>query len=388
MYEYVVIGNGMIGSAAARYLSEQSGSVCLIGPGEPANWDAHEGVFASHYDSGRITRVLDAKLPWAQMAQRSITQYRGIERRSGINFYHPSGCITVGTSDYVGANVIAGKTLGVSFKTYASEDIPADTGFRFRAGFDAVYERGAAGHISPRNLVAAQGKVAELQGATLVRDTVTGIDVGANGVVAQTEGGQRIEGKRVLVAAGSYGEILLPGVVKLNVIPRTIVMARLDSAETARLSAMPSAIYHPDEPDFPIDGFYSNPPTLYPDGNTYFKIGGDKIPDELPKTHQDIVDWFHSGGSKFGAETLIDMMHSVIPDFRVEETLWKPCTTTYTPSGMPYVDAVEEGRLYVALGGNGAAAKSSDEIGRLGALVTLGEWDNTYNREDFRIANE
>ena len=39
--------------------------------GEPADFASHDGVFSSHYDSGRITRVLDPQLVWAQLALNS-----------------------------------------------------------------------------------------------------------------------------------------------------------------------------------------------------------------------------------------------------------------------------------------------------------------------------
>lgn len=56
-FAYAVIGKGMIGTAIARYLSQSSDSV-VMGPHEPKNFATHEGVLASHYDSGRITRRL------------------------------------------------------------------------------------------------------------------------------------------------------------------------------------------------------------------------------------------------------------------------------------------------------------------------------------------
>jgi sarcosine oxidase len=70
--------------------------VALIGPDEPADRWTHQGVFASHYDEGRITRILDADRIWALLAQRSIARYREIEARSGIPFYHEVGHLTVG----------------------------------------------------------------------------------------------------------------------------------------------------------------------------------------------------------------------------------------------------------------------------------------------------
>ena len=58
-FDILVIGNGLIGSAATRYLGKSSNKIALLGTCEPINWSKHEGVFASHYDEGRITRIID-----------------------------------------------------------------------------------------------------------------------------------------------------------------------------------------------------------------------------------------------------------------------------------------------------------------------------------------
>ena len=58
-----IIGRGLIGSAAARHLAEAGHEVVLIGPGEPANYASHPGVFGSHYDEGRITRTSRISFP-------------------------------------------------------------------------------------------------------------------------------------------------------------------------------------------------------------------------------------------------------------------------------------------------------------------------------------
>jgi len=60
---------------------------------------------------------------------------------------------------------------------------------------------------------------------------------------------------------------------------------------------------------------------------------------------------------------------------------------TTTPSDNPYIDLIDDGRMVVALGGNGRAAKSSDEIGRIAAdLLLAGAWtESEYPREEFRL---
>ena len=95
-YEYIVVGKGLMGAAAARHLTAHSPGVALIGPDEPPGRAAHTGVFGSHYDEGRITRILDPDRIWALLAQRSIARYRDIEKHSGIAYYHEVGHLAVG----------------------------------------------------------------------------------------------------------------------------------------------------------------------------------------------------------------------------------------------------------------------------------------------------
>ena len=95
-FRFIVIGCGMMGAAAARHLSERTDGVALIGPDEPQDYQAHQGVFASHYDEARITRRFDGDLLWATFASRSIEQYAEIEERSCIRFYNEAGCLFAG----------------------------------------------------------------------------------------------------------------------------------------------------------------------------------------------------------------------------------------------------------------------------------------------------
>ena len=64
MHRVVVIGCGLFGSAATRYLAEQFDGVLCVGPGEPQDKKAHGGVFGSHYNEGRMTTKTFAKALW------------------------------------------------------------------------------------------------------------------------------------------------------------------------------------------------------------------------------------------------------------------------------------------------------------------------------------
>ena len=94
-FDVAIIGAGLFGSAAARHLSKNSDGVALIGPAEPANLHEHHGLFASHYDASRLTRIVDPDLVWGTLAKRSVARYRDLEHRSGIAFYHEVGYMMV-----------------------------------------------------------------------------------------------------------------------------------------------------------------------------------------------------------------------------------------------------------------------------------------------------
>ena len=95
IYDIAVIGKGLVGSAALRHLTLNCPelNVCVIGPDEPRNRKTHVGVFSSHYDQGRITRVLDPSPLWGKLARESIARYPLIESASGLQFHYRAGCL-------------------------------------------------------------------------------------------------------------------------------------------------------------------------------------------------------------------------------------------------------------------------------------------------------
>jgi sarcosine oxidase len=162
-------------------------------------------------------------------------------------------------------------------------------------------------------------------------------------------------------------------------------MAQLSLAESQRLAKMPTTIFQFGSSDNELEGTYSVPPAQYPDGHTYLKIGGQLVNIQLLKTEADIQQWFNQGGSQHEADLLQDVLFNMVPDLQAERIVSKPCVVTSTAHGYPYVDSIENGIFVVAAGGYGAAAKSSDAIGRLAALLAMNECDNAFAREDFRV---
>lgn len=374
-FQYAVVGRGLTGAAAARHLAEQVPGVALIGPDEPADRAVHSGVFASHYDEGRITRTIDPDETWARFANRSIARYRDIEARSGIRFFAEKGCLisglTTGRSQQYMANVReAAARLGVTSRRLDDAGLrEVFAYFRFPSGSDAVFEPSAAGRISPRNLVAAQTRLTELAGGTVLREQVDAIRQRDGHVEISTANGQTITAAKVLLAAGGFTNRvgLLPEPLDLNVFGRTVAFFEVDAGEAERLGDMPSMIYKPEDIR---QGIYMLPPIRYPDGKFYLKIGGDPV--DIPlETEADVRSWFRTAGDPYAREHLIRNMHDLVPHLKVVGVHSDSCVTSYTPTGYPAIGWTSAPAVAVMAGGCGAAAKSSDEIGRLGAELLL-----------------
>ncbi len=364
-----VIGRGMIGSAAARHLAKMGHDVTLIGPGEPADYVSHDGVFGSHYDEGRITRSFDPEPFWVEMNRASISRYGDIAAESGVAFYREVGALHVGSSDDPNVASVGAITAEAGIICEAYEDAELAERFPFlksTAGMCGYFEPRNAGYISPRRLVQAQTIAAERAGAQIIDEPALGISENGSGVTIRTRSGS-VEAERVLVAAGGHTQSLLGQSLGFAVYGRTVAMFRLDAGEVERLAAMPSMRCIGPEGDNP----YILPPIPYPDGHTWLKLGGDPV--DLPlESEADIKDWFKSGGSAEVADRLEKQILDRIRDLRFSERRVVPCMTTFGDNGLPRIGPLSQ-RVSVAFGCYGKSAKCSDELGRLGGMALLGE---------------
>ena len=376
MFDFAIVGKGMIGAAAARYISQVSDNVVLIGPDEPENWSTHDGVFASHYDQGRITRELDSAFEWALWGQRSIAEYRAIEQQSGIDFYHPCGGDSVGVDrrhiicrapkrlPYILGQIIV-VTLAPPLQMLCQN-------LAFPINFSVLHEPTVAGYVNPRQLVQAQVACCEQQGTIVVRQTVLTLDAKQNWVELTTDDGQQIAAKKVLVAAGAWTEFLTGVDVGLIPTPRTILLAKLDSAEADRLKHLPSVVFYEGVPNPHLSGVYILPPIEYPDGNTYLKIGGKMIDIPVPQNSAELEAYFHTYGRQNEAQEIERELFNIIPSLRAESLHSRPCVVTNQKKGhLPVIEEIVDGRVMVAAAGCGSAAKSSNEIGRISAIKLM-----------------
>jgi sarcosine oxidase len=255
----------------------------------------------------------------------------------------------------------------------------------FPTGSRSVWEGGKAGYVNPRAMVKAQLISGVTAGGSVIRSTVVAVTVLSDGSISLlTDDGEQIQAQRLLLTGGAWTDRLLSRPLSLRKRASTILLAALDTSEVNRLATMPSIIYrlrgHPT-----LYSVYVLPPIDYPDGKTYLKIGGTFYSPDHFETIDALDAWFHTDGDLEQAEAIKQVLTSLLPGLVVTDYRTVPCVVSYTAHGHPYIDTVGPG-ITLGVGGNGAAAKSSNEIGRMAALRALdGPWQYDFDPSMFKV---
>ncbi|XP_053406358.1 uncharacterized protein LOC123565378 [Mercenaria mercenaria] len=97
----------------------------------------------------------------------------------------------------------------------------------------------------------------------------------------------------------------------------------------------------------------------------------------------EVKQWFEKGDSNI-AEHVTNFSASLFNGITFSSCKSDSSVITKTPTTHPYIDMVHA-QLGVAIGGNGYAAKSSDEIGRLAVSMMTDNWDSKLPRHVFKL---
>lgn len=384
--DFIVIGRGLIGSAAARHLAIQGTSVTLIGPSEPANLKTHTGVFSSHYDSARIVRILDTLTHNCQISKAAIERFKPLETETGISFFQEVGYLAASNTNNFLEDMSAQADsyypeVGSFSFEQLSERFPY---FQFPKGVRGIFQAKNAGWLDPRKNIAAQNKALENHGGTVVNDTVIAIEKGKQYITVKTEKSS-FKCKKCILSTGAFANIgnTIPRPIDYGVVPHTAVLGEISKEQLPSLVGMPTMSYRLD--DEPNKFLYFLPPVEYPNGKHYVKIGH-ALGDEMAKDKQSLQDWFHSNGDKGKIPWLTEALKELLPSITFNKFHSVPCVTTTSPSGGNYIDQFEDERLYALFAGGGYCAKSADELGYIATEFALnGRFPAPYNRADFKL---
>lgn len=391
MLDVVVVGKGLIGSAAARHLAEAGARVAVVGPDEPASYASHTGVFASHYDQGRLAHRSARHLVWAQLAARSLAAYAAIEARSGTPFHTSRGTLSLvrdaGSFSYTAQHAQIARALGFSYQIYPT---PAQIERAFPllacpAGYQGMLDPPPTGFINPRALLRAQLALAEAAGAQVVRAIASTAETSGGRVRVTTQAGDQITAGALLVATGAFANCfgLLPQRPTIEVKSEVITLGEVGAEQARALAGLPALLYDIDSPA--ISEIYLVPPVEYPDGRLYLKLGSNAAADQRLGSLAEIQAWMRAGDAEPISQHQRAALAQLFPQVRFQRFAASRCLISRTPSGLPYIDQIGE-RSFVALGGNGAAAKSADSLGELAARLVLGQpWPAPFSPADFRL---
>jgi len=406
-FNIAVIGAGMFGCSAAKYLSKQEDNIALIGPDEPINKQAASSqlAFGAHYDQARITRRLGWDAVWAATDARSLNRFRAIEKESSIPFFHESGSLvlmaktissrTQSIIKHCQSNLIRVErmTSGAIEHCWPYFKVPQVVG-----GVEGLFEDQLAGYLNPRKLIAAQLLLFERAGGSILRGTVNHIikDKSSNlwklcivrdGII------DKIYAKKILLAAGAFinHNQLLPEGCKLALYAFTEpnLLFEISQYDIEWLQKMPTIIVvDPEDVGNNNMSIYLLPPIQYPDNKWYIRIGPGMQPivkqlDTLEQMRQ----WYiRQEITSEQREFLQKMLRNVIPHIKPMSIREACCIIEKTPTHYPYIGQInDDSSLQIVVGGNGHGARGSDEIGRLAANAVLGNaWDFPIEQACFK----
>ncbi|XP_070542978.1 N-methyl-L-tryptophan oxidase-like [Ptychodera flava] len=398
LYDLCIIGAGPFGSAAARHatLIEPGLKVCVIGPKEPKNYQetlaCSHGIFASHYDEGRIATLLHEDLSTAEIATRSQSRFSEIAQQTGIEFRERVGHIVIGKQNdpYIQRvqKIIACMKTQVQIldKRRLTEKYPF---LSLTQGEDTFILHESSGYVSPRRLIKAQLKAARLQGCDIIDDVVDQVTElnqsdGSKQMKASTTKGHIYLARKVLLAPGGFIGFrdLLPEGKKLDIklMKQRLAFAELTETDVRRLNNMPVISW---KDELKAIHFYILPPIKYPDGKYYIKIGT-RSEEELHSADE-IAKYFKRDPSEKAADSeLLSVLLELIRDLEVVSSRGDSCFTAHTPTGLLYCDMITP-TLGVAAVANGCGVETSDEIGNMAArMIVSGRWNHDFPCEKFR----
>jgi len=387
-FENIVIGAGLIGSAAAKYLAESNSDTLLVGPEEPLNYSESE-IFASHYDNSRVQRLVGTNDAWTRLNIESQQEWLRLEQQTGRKLFSNSGTLYIAPTrdDYLAEVQNRAHDFGVKYQLVNSPDDLSKIApeYNFSSEFFGYFEPDQAGSINPREILKAQKEIFNKNSGSYLTQVITDVQRDQSGWQVTTLDGARISAKNVLISAGSFSNFnnLLSKKLDLRVKTEVIVLAQVTESVTLSLSHLPALLYEIYVEDF--DGIYLVKPEKYADGNWYLKMGLNQSIDLYCTQLTELSNWFTSDKHKSYLPVLQREIIKLLPGIKFESFTTKPCVISRTSNGNPYIDKVDEG-LYVATGCNGYSAMSSDAQGRVAAhLIINDSYPTGYSHADFQV---
>jgi sarcosine oxidase len=213
-YDVAVIGLGAMGAAVLHQLARRGVRVVGLDRHAPPH------VFGSTHGETRLTRCAvgegDAYVPFAQ---RSNEIWRAIEAETGDDLLQQVGCLIMapkgsriamhGTDDFIERSFAIARRHAIPHERLDADAIARRFPALVMRGDEEAFFEPSGGYLSPERCVAAQLRLAEADGATMMTGcTVTGLRQRGGFVEIDTDHGP-VEAAQAVVAAGAWAGPLL-----------------------------------------------------------------------------------------------------------------------------------------------------------------------------------
>jgi monomeric sarcosine oxidase len=207
-FDIIIIGAGVMGTAAACELARRGARVALIDQARLPN------PRAASTDHSKIFRFAYPDALYARLAVDALNHWRTLEEETGTRLLTPAGLLWMGKAESSVESEIAAtlRALGLEAEMMTSSEAAARfPQFNPAAFAHAVLDPSGAITDAERAVKIMIG-LARQRGATVIESLrVTGIEPAANAKVKIiTEAGETLECRRAMIASGPWTRRLLP----------------------------------------------------------------------------------------------------------------------------------------------------------------------------------
>jgi sarcosine oxidase len=370
-YEYVVVGCGGIGSAAAYWLSREAGQDVL----------ALEQFHLGHEKGGsedhsRIIRLSYHAPEYTALTPRTYEAWAEVEGESGNQLVVKSGGLDLEPVEdepkYVNQYAGAMRAAGIAHEELtASEVMKRFPQFRLDDSVRAVYQEDA-GVVDAAKANATHVALARARGATVLDGTpVRGVRTVGDGVEVATERGT-FSARRLVVAAGAWTNTVLGHVgveIPITCTQEQVTYFRAPDLDAFAPGRFPVWIWH----GGPEHSFYGVPVYGEPATKAGQDVGGEVV----------TVDTRTFEPNERVRENLRGFLERYIPGSVGPEHYSKTCLYDMPPDREFVLGALPEHPQISVFNGAGHGFKFASLVGRiLSDLAVRGE--TRYPIEAFR----
>lgn len=360
-FDYVVVGAGLAGAAAAWQLAKRGHQVAVVERSVPAN-DA-----GSSHGSARIFRYAYPDAGYAAMVKESLAGWEELSELAGQPLITPTGCVDYGQDrePRALADVLAG--AGIGHELLSAEEARGRWP-QFAFDTEVLWHQGA-GVIDAHETVHTMVRAAVGHGARLFQDwTLTTARRSGAGYLLTNDRGEQVEAGHLVVAAGGWLPGLLGG---LDLAPA--FLASLPAFTVMQETAFHFPYREQPQPGPPWPTFIHKRPGIQTYGlpggrDADFRgqklaefNGGKPIPDA--SAQDGLIDPAHR-------DRIIEYVKRYVPGLVPEPYAETTCLFTNTPTEDFVVDTADGVTVLSPCSGHGA--KFAPLLGSLAADLATG----------------